>query len=160
MTASRPPWPRCAAVSARKGGGAPFDVWFTPVGREDYSHLRADLRRQVDAVAAALASSGCAAADYRLAGTDSDVGRICVVHLSRDWRLILGFPADNEVAVLLIGRHLRGARSIYDRLYRLLGVNEPPDERSKPPCCEDGVSPVDRDLVQRVVDNAKRLRRG
>ncbi|MBA3891857.1 MAG: hypothetical protein H0X64_15150 [Gemmatimonadaceae bacterium] len=53
--------------------------------------------------------------------------------------------------MLLIGRHLRGARSVYERLYRLLGVNAPTEERSKPPCCQDGEPPV---------ANAKRLRRG
>ncbi len=120
-------------------------------------NLRADLRSEVDTATAALGKRGCAAANYRLAGSQSDVGRICVVKLSRDRRLILGFSADNEVAVLLIEQHLRGARSVYQRLYRLLGVSEPPDERNKPPCCENGMPPVDSDLVQRIIANAKRL---
>jgi hypothetical protein len=111
-------------------------------------------------VVAALERRGCAAAHYRLAGPNSDIGRVCVVHLSRDWRLILGFPAKHEVAVLLIGRHLRGARNVYARLYRLLGVHAPTEERNKPPCCTDGEPPVDAALVQRIVTNAKRLRRG
>jgi hypothetical protein len=136
-----------------------FDVWFTPIGRVDYNDLRADVRREVDAAVARLERRGCAAADYRLAGADSDLGRICVIRLMRDWRLILGFPASREVTVLLIGRHLRGARSIYQRLYRLLGVSEPTEERNRPPCCEDGKPPVDGALVDRIVTNAKRLRR-
>jgi hypothetical protein len=147
-------------VNAPKTGTPAFDVWFTPVGREDYSNVRADIRRDVDSAVATLERRGCAAADYRLAGADSDMGRVCVNHLSRDWRLILGFPADDEVAVLLIGRHLRGARSVYARLYRLLGVDAPSEERKKPPCCTDDQPPVDAALVQRIVTNAKRLRRG
>lgn len=136
-----------------------FDVWFTPIGREDYNDLRADVRREVDAAVTRLERRGCAAADYRLAGADSDLGRICAMHLMRDWRLILGFPSNSEVTVLLIGRHLRGARDIYARLYRLIGVSEPTEERTKPPCCEDREPPVDRALVDRIVTNAKRLRR-
>jgi plasmid maintenance system killer protein len=147
-------------VNAGKTGTPAFDVWFTPVGREDYNDLRADLRREVDSAVAALERRGCAAAHYRLAGANSDVGRICVIHLSREWRIILGFPAENEVAVLLIGRHLRGARSVYERLYRLLGVKAPTEERSKPPCCQDDEPPVAAELVSGIVANAKRLRRG
>jgi hypothetical protein len=82
------------------------------------------------------------------------------MHLDRDWRVIVGFPASNEVTILLIGRHLRDARSIYARLYRLLEVTEPPDERKKPPCCGEGDQPpVDAELVNRVIATAKRLRR-
>lgn len=136
-----------------------FDVWYTPIGRADYNDLRADLKRQVSDAVCALQIHGCSAAHYRLAGTETDVGRICVVRLARDWRIILGFPAPEEVTVLLVGRHLRGARGIYQRLYVLLGVAEPPQERDKPPCCEDGEPPVDMELVERIVANAKRLRR-
>lgn len=137
-----------------------FEVWFTPIGREDYTELRADIRSQVDAAKAALEQRGCAAADYRLSGEHDELGHICVVHLARDWRVILGFPAPSEVTILLIGRHLRGARSIYRRLYRLLDVSEPPDERKKPPCCgEGGEPPVDAELVERIVAIAKRMRR-
>lgn len=89
-------------MNARKTGTPAFDVWFTPVGREDHHNLRTDIRREVDAAVAALERRGCAAAHYRLAGADSDIGRVCVVHPSRDWRLILGFRAEHEVAVLLI----------------------------------------------------------
>ncbi len=88
-----------------------FDVWYTPIGRADYNDLRADLKREVEDAVAALRRRGCAAAHYRLAGTETDVGRICVLHLARNWRVILGFPAPDEVTVLLVGRHLRGARA-------------------------------------------------
>lgn len=64
-------------MNAGKTGTPAFDVWFTPVGREDYNDLRADLRREVDSAVAALERRGCAAAHYRLAGANSDVGRIC-----------------------------------------------------------------------------------
>jgi hypothetical protein len=137
-----------------------FEVWSTPVGHADYNNLRADIRREVDVAIKALERRGCTAADYRLAGSESDLGRICVIQLSRDWRLILGFPAADEVAVLLIGRHLRAARSVYERLYRLLGVDAPTEERKKPACCTDGEPPTSPQLLERIVENAKALRRG
>lgn len=137
-----------------------FEVSFTPIGRADYHDLRADLKRDVDDAIAALERGGCAAAHYRLAGSGSDVGHICVIHLLRDWRLILAFPSANEVVVLLVGRHLRGARSVYERLYRIAGADAPAGERDKPPCCEDGNPPVNPELVSRIVASAKRLRRG
>jgi hypothetical protein len=146
-------------VNGRRGGEPVFDVWFTPIGREDYGGLRADLQRHVDAAVVGLGREGCAAAHYRLAGAERDVGRICVMHLLHTWRLVLGFPSATEVAVLLIGRHLRGPRSIYQRLYRVLGVEEPTEERDKPPCRDDGASSVAAELVDRIVANAKRLRR-
>lgn len=62
--------------------------------------------------------------------------------------------------MLLVGRHLRDARSVYERLYRLLGISAPTEERDKPPCSQDGEPPVAPELVSRIVANAKRLRRG
>lgn len=44
--------------------------------------------------------------------------------------------------------------------HRVLGVYAPTEERNKPPCCTDGEPPVDAALVQRIVTDAKRLRRG
>jgi len=137
-----------------------FDVWYTPIGAEDRRELRADIRAQVDLAKSELERRGCAAADYRLAGEDDDLGRICSKHLLRDWRMLVAFPEPDEVCILVIGRHRRGPRSVYRRLYLLLEIGDPTDERDKPPCCgKDDEPPLDRELVDRLIGAAKRQRR-
>jgi len=103
--------------------------------------LRADVQQAVDSKEHALARDGCAAADYRLSGALAD--RFCSLHLMRDWRMIVGFPAPKEVAVLLIGRHIHGSqRDVYTRFYSSLGITVPSAQRKKPPCCEEtGTAP-------------------
>jgi hypothetical protein len=136
-----------------------FAVWFTPIGEEDRRELRADIRAQVETARAALERRGCGAADYRLAGSKDDLGHICAIHLLRDWRMLVGFPAPDEVCVLVIGRHVRGPHSIYRRLYLLLEIDEPFEERRKPPCCESDQEPTtDAELVDRLIAAAKRQR--
>jgi hypothetical protein len=51
-----------------------------------------------------LERRGCKAADYHLEG--DEVERFCVVNLGRDWRMIVAFPEGDEVAVILVGRHI------------------------------------------------------
>jgi hypothetical protein len=137
-----------------------FDVWFTPIAEEDYRELRADIRAEADAAKAELECRGCAAADYRLSGEGDDLGHVCSLHLLRDWRMLVGFPAADEVCVLIIGRHRRGSRNVYRRLYLLLEIDEPADERRKPPCCKSGDEPpVDPKLVDLLIAVAKRQRR-
>jgi hypothetical protein len=109
-------------VSGRKPSRPSFDVWRTPIAEEDYRKLRADVRQVAGSKEQALARDGCAAADYRLSGELAD--RFCSLHLMRDWRMIVGFPAPKEVAVLLIGRHIHGSqRDIYGRFYSSLGIS-------------------------------------
>lgn len=137
-----------------------FDVWFTPIGEEDRRDLRGDVRAQVERARADLERRGCAAAHYRLSGEREDFGHICSVHLMRDWRMLVGFPEPDEVCVLIVGRHTRGPSSVYRRLYLLLGVDEPVGERNKPPCCQPaGESPIDAELVARLIAAAKGQRR-
>jgi hypothetical protein len=80
----------------------------------------------------------------------------------RDWRMIVGFPAPGEVAVLLVGRHIRGSqRDLYERFYSGLGISVPSVQRKKPPCCEEtGIAPVDAEAVQRIAAGTKALARG
>jgi hypothetical protein len=138
-------------VSGRKPSRPSFEHWRTPISEQDYRKLRAD---------DALARDGCAAADYRLSGTLAD--RFCSLHLMRDWRMIVGFPAPLEVAVLLIGRHIHGSqRDIYTRFYSGLGITVPSAQRKKPPCREEtGTTPVDADALQRIAAGTKALARG
>lgn len=147
-------------MSASKSGQPPFEVWRTPIGEQDYRKLRADVKRVVESKEQALGREGCAAADYRLSGESAD--RFCVVHLMRDWRMVVGFPAPIEVAVLLIGRHVRGSSiDVYTRFYRGLGIGVPSAQRKKPPCCDEaGMAPVDTDAVERIAAGTKRLAQG
>jgi hypothetical protein len=147
-------------VSASRSGRPPFEVWRTPIGEQDYRKLRADVKRAVEAKEKALEREGCAAADYRLSGELAD--RFCSLHLMRDWRMVIGFPSPSEVAVLVIGRHVRGSRlDVYGRLYRGLGIGVPSTQRKKPPCCDETeTAPVDTDAVERIVAGTKRLARG
>jgi hypothetical protein len=108
-----------------------------------------------------LERRGCKAADWRLEG--DEVERFCVIDLGRDWRMIIAFPEENEVSVLLVGRHIdrRPAVDIYRRLYDNLGIELPTvvDRKGHPPCCETGRPRVDRDLVDRFIARERELRR-
>ena len=83
------------------------------------------------------------------------------MHLYGSWRALVGFPADDEVTVLIIDRHdARAQPDVYRRLYHQLGIGHPSETRTKPPCCdEDGSAPVEPELVERFIEGAKRLRR-
>lgn len=131
-----------------------------PIAQHDIARLHTDIRAEVERAERSLRRRGCAAAGYRLSGPDApQIARLCCIHLSRDYRMIVGFPGRREVAVLLVGRHLRSpALNIFDRLYRSLGINSPRGERKKPPCCHgDGSPPVDAELIEKTAKKLKRL---
>ena len=65
--------------------------------------MRGKARRSFDAAVRRLASEGCKAGDYRLTGEGVD--RICAVHLYGRHRLLVCFPDDRQVVVLLVGEH-------------------------------------------------------
>ncbi len=73
--------------------------------------------------------------------------------------MVLLFPAEDEVAVLLVGPHDRENPDldVYRRLYEALGVEVPDDEHRRPACCEDGLPPVDPELLERLIDRTKEL---
>jgi hypothetical protein len=84
------------------------------------------------------------------------------VRLPYDYRMLVAFPSEREVSILLVGRHLRNpALDVYMKLCRTLDLQMPPGERTKPPCCdsENDAPPVDDALVDRFQDGVKRLRR-
>ena len=137
-----------------------FDVWWTPAGAASVKGLDKPIADAVDRVEAELERVSCAAASYRLTGEILE--RICVVRLPYDYRMLVAFPSEREVSVLLVGRHIRNPLlDVYTRLYRALGLQTPTGERTKPPCCdtENDEPPVDRELVDRFQDGVKRLRR-
>lgn len=108
-----------------------------------------------------LERRGCEAADYHLEG--DEVERFCVLDLGRDWRMIVAFPEEGEVAVILVGRHIerRPEVDVYRRLYESLGIELPTITQRKdhPPCCPTGEPPVDRDLVDGFIARERQLRR-
>jgi len=51
--------------------------------------------------------------------------------------------------LLLVAEHTRSANP-YRLLYAALGIDEPEEPRTKPPCCDDEGRPsIDPDLVER-----------
>ena len=67
------------------------------------------------------------------------------------------------VVVLYVGdRDLEGARSgdIWTVLHDLFGVENPPSDHHKPPCCEDGFPQIDDSVLDNFMDNLRRLQRG
>src|SRR5664279_2803647 len=148
MSASAPRSRRQSAVSAVSGQRASrqgFDVWPTPTAAEDLSELRGEHAQAAKEARALLEKSGCKAAHYRLSG--KGVEHVCVLKLRDNWRMLLMFPAADEVAILLVGPHERENPEInvYTRLYEALGIGVPHVEHRRPPCCAAGQPPVDAD---------------
>src|SRR4051812_38096423 len=98
-----------------------FNVWATAIADGQLRDLRGETRANAKDAMDRLERLGCEAADYRLEG--DEVERFCVVDLRRDWRMIIAFPEADEVAVILVGRHIerRAAIDVYRRLYENLG---------------------------------------
>ena len=141
-----------------------FSVSITPTGQRSVDALRGKARESFNAAVQRLAAEGCKAGDYRLTG--GEVDRICSVHLYGRHRLLVCFPDDQQVAVLLVGKHTNGDPEvdIYRSLFQLLDLPEPTAKRTKPPCCDEaGQAPVDPELLDRFAAGAKalvRTRRG
>lgn len=92
-----------------------------------------------------LRQEGCRAAGYALSG-DPPWPHICSKHID-GWRVLVAFPADNEVAVLKIERH-DDSTDPYRNLAIDLGIAVSTAERTKPPCCDyDGSAPVDASIL-------------
>jgi len=90
---------------------------------------------------------GCQAAGVRLAG--EQLSGICRLDLYGAWRLLAVFEAPDRCVLLLVAEHTRSANP-YQLLYAVLGIDEPDQPRTKPPCCDpEGQPPVDPDLVAR-----------
>jgi hypothetical protein len=94
-----------------------FEVWPTAVADRQLRDLRGETRKHAKGAMDRLERRGCEAADYRLEG--DEVERLCVGNLGRDWRMIVAFPECDEVAVILVGRHLekRPQVDVYRRPY-------------------------------------------
>lgn len=139
-----------------------FEVWTTPVADQQLRGLRGETRKRAKQAMDQLERRGCEAANYRLKG--DEVERFCVVDLGRDWRMIVAFPEPDEVAIILLGRHIerRPSIDVYFQLYASLGIELPTagQRRGHPPCCPTGEAPVDRNLVDQFIARRQQLRRG
>ena len=138
-----------------------FEVWPTAVADRQLRDLRGETRKNAKKAMDRLERRGCEAADYHLEG--DEVERFCVVDLGRDWRMIVAFPERDEVAVILVGRHIEKRRQVdvYRRLYESIGIEVPTMTQRKghPPCCPTGEPPVDRGLVDSFIAGTQQLRR-
>ena len=73
--------------------------------------------------------------------------------MTGNWRVIFGFAAGDEIAILRIGQHdERKGRNVYDEIYGALGLPAAPTgRRTKPPCCdEQGEGDIDLQFFDRV----------
>lgn len=146
-----------------------FDVWPTPEASRDLKKLRGEIRQAAKQARQELAQSGCKAAHYRLTGEGAE--RICVRRLPRRYRVIIAFPAKDQVVILLVGKRSALLKQgqlkqvapskidVYQRLYEILGIDVPDDEERHPPCCSEGQPPVDPDLVDRYIERSRELQK-
>jgi hypothetical protein len=143
-------------VSGRKASEPAFDVWPTRLGAADLAALRGAHAKAAKRAITELGRSGCAAAHYRLSG--DGVERICVRRLRDNWRMVLSFPASDEVAIVLVGPHERENPDldIYMRLYAALGIEVPDAEHRRPACCCDGAPPVHAESFEQILEATKR----
>lgn len=138
-----------------------FEVWTTAIAEAQLRGLRGETRKNAKKAMDRLEQRGCEAADYHLEG--DEVERFCVIDLGRDWRMVVAFPEDDEVTVVLVGQHIERHPEIdvYRRLYESLDIKVPTISQRKghPPCCPTGKAPVDRDLVDQFIARQRELSR-
>ena len=134
-----------------------FDVWPTPLAATQLNGLRGTARDAAKQRRQDLIAQGCQAARWRMSGPTVD--HLCEVYLTGQWRMIVAFPAPDEVCIVCVGEHDEGSpNNIYNLVYELAGV-DPPTGRRRVPCCERANEvPVNPELVDRLADAAKRFR--
>lgn len=117
---------------------------------------------------AQLERGPCAAAlgAYRLSGPLNPA--VCGVHLRNGWRLAFTMqPAERDdmlprVVILFIGqREPRHRRSdAWTILHDLFGVENPPEDHHKPPCCEAALPVLADDELDAFLREVHLLTRG
>jgi hypothetical protein len=103
---------------------------------------------------------------YRLSGPLEPI--VCGVHLKRGYRLAFtiqppetnGEP--NRVVILYAGqrepRHQDA--DVWTVLHDLFGVEDPPSQHDRPPCCESGQPEIGEDELDAFLDELQRMTRG
>jgi hypothetical protein len=115
---------------------------------EDAKQVPVLLRAQLTEIVERLSREGCRAADYALSGPPP-WPHLCAIHFG-GWRVIVAFPADDEVAITKIAPH-DPSSDPYRELAEDLGIPVSAEERTKPPCCDpDGEPPVDAQIVDDI----------
>lgn len=101
-----------------------------------------DVRRAFTQAYRELSELGCSSADYRLSGP-GQWPRHCVKKLPWGWKLVMDFPSDDEVRLLVLEPH-DNRNDPYSTLAEILGVERTPGlDVGKPPCCDpDGQPPA------------------
>lgn len=103
---------------------------------------------------------------YRLSGPLAPI--VCGVHLKRGFRLAFTVQPSDEpevptrIVILYVGQHEPRHREsdVWTVLHDLFGVENPPADHLRPPCCDDGlprVSPLELDTF---LDELQRMTRG
>ena len=103
---------------------------------------------------------------YRLSGPLEPI--VCGVHLSRGFRLAFTIQppetegGSNRVVILYVGEREPRHRDadIWTILHDLFGVESPPSQHDRPPCCEGGQPEISQDELGAFVDELQRMRRG
>ena len=125
---------------------------------EQIAALRGKARASLILAVEDIPRRGCAAAGVRLAG--EGLSSICRLDLYAAWRLLTVFETPDRCVLLLVAQHMR-TENPYQLLYRILGISEPEEPRTKPTCCNpEGQPPVDPAIIIRFDQGAKNLTRG
>lgn len=80
--------------------------------------------------------------------------------VSGQWRVLVFFPTDTEVAVFFIGQHdRRKAKDVYDDMATRLRIERAPGARHRSDCCTDeGLGPPADTLLARFDYLSENLR--
>jgi excisionase family DNA binding protein len=141
----------------------PIEVLATPRAQQQISGLTRKQAKIFDNFLNELSANGCRALAYRLSG-HTPLDHICVKHLAGTLRVVMAFETPQRAWILLVGPHddQDPALNVYAELYRLLGVEPPPDaRRDKPPCCDEieDLPPVLGESLDEILDRVAKLRR-
>lgn len=135
------------AKRRRSKPAAPAKFKLSSVGSalEDAKQVPVALRAKLTGVIQRLALDGCRAADYALSGPPP-WPHLCAVHFD-GWRVVIVFPAEDEVAILKIAPH-DPRHDPYHEIAQDLSLPVSTEPRTKPPCCDpDGEPPVNSQIV-------------
>jgi len=103
----------------------------TTVAERQLKGLRGRQTTAARRVIEELLAQRCKAAGYRLAGSPLD--HICCRHLDGSDRMLTAWLDSDHVVILGVGPHNRSATDVYLTVLDTLGIDMPPDERTKPP---------------------------
>src|SRR6266851_4199706 len=133
--------------SGRRGAALTVSTVPTKLARQQIASLRGKAKAYFLLAVEDIRRRGCAAAGVRLTG--EGLSGICRLDLYGAWRLLTVFEAPDRCVLLLVAEHTRSANP-YRLLYAALGITEPQEPRTKPPCCDSGGEPPIAPTLWRV----------